>query len=86
MMKRGMLATLALIAVTAAAIGGCVVHAHPGHVHAMYGPPVVIETAHVHTDACGHFYYGGRWYYSSGHRHVVGCGHVWRGGMWVVVD
>jgi hypothetical protein len=76
---------LAILAVATAAAGGCIVEAHPHH-HRVYGPAVVIGAGHVHSEMCGHFYYGGHWYYSSGHRHVVGCGHVWRDGMWVVVD
>jgi len=86
MKKRGILAALALAAVTAIT-SGCIVVAHPGPgYHHIYGPVVVVGPGHVHTEYCGHFWYGGHWYLAEGHRHCVGCGHVWRGGMWVVVD
>ena len=83
MKKLMILATLAVI--TAFTAGGCIIETHPHH-HRVYGPAVVIGAGHVHSEVCGHFWYGGHWYYTEGHRHVVGCGHVWRGGMWVVVD
>ena len=81
-MKKMLFVALAALAV---ATGGCVVAAHPAH-HHVYGPAVVVETGHVHTEYCGHYHYNGAWYYANGHRHGPGCGHVWRGGMWVVVD
>jgi hypothetical protein len=68
---------LVLFGVTVA--GGCVVAAGP------HGEVAVIEAGHVHSEACGHYYYGGRWYYHAHHHHGPGCGHVYRGGVWVWV-
>ena len=62
-------------------LSACVVHGH--------GPcpdEVVIESGHVHSDYCGHYYSHSRWHYSHGHRHGAGCGHVWRSRTWVVID
>ena len=76
-----------LLAVSlAAALGGCVVHAH-GYVHhpAPTGEVVVVERVHVHSAACGHYWYDGRWYVHSGHVHAAGCGHHWNGSVWVAV-
>lgn len=82
-MKRMLIAAILLVGGAAA---GCIVHGPgPGH-HRVYGPAVVIGAAHVHSDHCGHFHYGGHWYHSHGHRHGPGCGHHFRGGMWIVVD
>ena len=78
--------TLATLILGGLAVGCVVYHDEPRHRHAVYGPAVVVETGHVHTDGCGHFHHGGSWYYAQGHRHGAGCGHVYRGGMWVVVD
>jgi hypothetical protein len=69
--------TLFLMIVALAAVGGCYVEAHP------VGEVAVIEAGHVHSDTCGHYYYGGRWYYAAHHQHGPGCGHVYRGGIWV---
>ncbi len=74
-MKKGLLILgIAVMGFTA----GCYVEAYPP-----VGAEVVVEPGHVHTEWCGHYYYGGRWYYSQGHRHGPGCGHVLRGGVWV---
>jgi hypothetical protein len=63
---------------------GCVVHDH-GHGHVrVYGPPVVIGVGHVHTDSCGHYSHGGRWYHAAHHRHGPRCGHTFSGGIWIV--
>ena len=75
--------TLLMLA-AAAGLGGCVVRA--GYVH--HAPPsgevVVVERVHVHTEACGHYWYNGAWYYHAGHRHAAGCGHVFVEGHWVL--
>ena len=72
---------LALLVIAACAIPlvGCVVH---GHTHT----EVVIESGHIHGDACGHYYYHGGWYIVANHRHYDGCGHVYRSNMWIYDD
>jgi hypothetical protein len=77
-MLRLLLLTLPLLA------AGCVVHGHGPHAH-VHGPVVSIEAGHIHDDACGHYYWGGRWYHAR-HAHGPGCGHHYRGGMWIHVD
>jgi len=75
---RTMKPLMLILALAAAAVtGGCVVPAHP------HGEVAVIETGHVHSEYCGHYYYGDRWYVHHNHRHGPGCGHVYRGGIWV---
>jgi hypothetical protein len=77
-----MLSALAI----AGLVGGCVVHDDRPYHHHTYGPAVVVETGHVHSESCGHYHHDGRWYHSANHRHGPGCGHVYRGGMWIVVN
>ncbi len=79
----------ALILAAALAVGagaaGCHVHrTGRGHVHAVFGPAIILEAAHRHSDHCGHFFHGGHWYHSHGHAHRGGCGHHFRGGIWIV--
>ena len=49
---------LLMIGFLAAALGGCVIHAHP------VGP-----RAHIHDDVCGHYWYNGTWYVAERHHH-----------------
>jgi hypothetical protein len=74
-----------LIAAALLLASGCVVHGHGRHGH-VHGPAVVLETGHVHTDLCGHYYWRGGWHHAHGHRHFAGCGHHFRGGLWIHVD
>lgn len=78
-----MLRTILSVALLATIVGGCVVHDH-GHHHPRYGPAVVVESGHAHSDHCGHYHHGSSWYHAAHHRHGHGCGHVHRGGIWIV--
>ena len=75
---------LTLTVLVGGAVSGCRVQAsmyvgHPHHVRL-----VTIEQAHVHTEACGHYWHEGHWYHWDGHHHGVGCGHVLVSGRWEV--
>lgn len=65
--------------------GGCIVVDDRPYHHHLYGPAVVVETGHVHSEFCGHYYYDGHWYYTRHHRHGPDCGHVYRGGIWIAL-
>lgn len=82
-MKRLILFAAGLF-LAACVLPGCLVHRHRGHVHGHghVDVEVAVPVVHVHDEFCGHYYYGGVWYYSAGHRHGHGCGHVHRGGRW----
>lgn len=72
---------MALVAsLMGAGAAGCVVHARAPH----GGVEVVLPMGHVHDDFCGHYHFGGRWYYYQDHRHGDGCGHVFIGGHWTI--
>ena len=74
-----MMRTFASVLVLATA--GCVAHVHsdsPGHGRTV----VVVETAHICSDSCAHFYLDGVWYVETGHRHGPGCGHYLVKGKW----
>jgi len=81
-MKALHLATTIVILAVATMVGGCVAP-HHGHVHA--GARVRIESGHICTGDCGHYYHRRHWYHHAGHVHGPGCGHAMRGGIWVVV-
>jgi len=69
----------------AALLGACVVRVQPFVHHAPpSGVVVAVERVHVHSAACGHYWFDGRWYFHSGHVHAVGCGHVFQEGTWVL--
>lgn len=67
-----------------AALAGCHIHSHHGTWHG--DDYVVIESGHVHSVDCGHYYHHGRWYHRPGHHHGPGCGHVHRDGIWIVIE
>jgi hypothetical protein len=66
-------------------LGGCVYAGVGVGVAVPLGPPVVVAHGHVHSAACGHTRYRGRWYHAARHRHGPHCGHVLRGGVWVLI-
>lgn len=86
----------AYLAVAALAfVPGCVVHVRElrpqRHVtvveeahEAPSGAVWVVETRHVHSDHCGHYWYNGQWYQVRGHVHGAGCGHIYHDGHWVL--
>ena len=48
------------------------------------GVECVVPLGHVHDDQCGHYHFGGRWYYIQDHHHSPTCGHVFVEGSWTV--
>ncbi len=48
------------------------------------GALVVVSGSHVHTDRCGHYRHGNRWFLLNGHRHGMRCGHAFTGGHWTL--
>lgn len=75
---------LAIAALLALALTGCVVHARQAPAHHHAARAVVVPAGHVHSHRCGHYRHGGHWYHLAGHLHRRGCGHVFVGGVWVV--
>lgn len=71
---------LALMAALMGSGAACVVA--PGGSHT--GIECVVPVGHVHDDLCGHYHFGGRWYYLHGHRHGNSCGHVVIEGAWTI--
>ena len=72
------LVSLLLLAIALMSLSGCVV---PGHRHARV---VVIETGHAHSEHCGHYRHGKKWYHAKGHKHGHRCGHHFVGGVWII--
>jgi hypothetical protein len=77
-MKSMLMALLVSLVGTGAA--GCVVHSRNPH----SGVETVVPLGHVHDDNCGHYHFGGRWYYCHDHRHGPGCGHINIEGSWTI--
>lgn len=73
-----------VLILAAAPLTGCVIHTYEGGGGG--GSEVIIETGHIHTEYCGHYYYHGGWYIMANHRHYDGCGHVYRYNMWIHDD
>ena len=72
--------SIALAAALAWGGAGCIVEAYPPH------GAVIIESGHVHSEWCGHYYHRGSWYIVAAHRHGPGCGHIFRGGVWILAN
>ena len=75
--------TILFAGMVGAGLSGCVVHGH-GHGRVRTGVEVTVPVGHIHSDHCGHYYHGNRWYHHGSHRHGHGCGHVYVGGRWVL--
>ena len=75
---------LLLALVLATFTAGCSAHVHPARLHHERSKVVVVRSGHVHSDACGHYRYEGRWYHVERHVHGKRCGHVKVRGVWVL--
>jgi len=69
-----------LVSLVGAGAAGCIVQSRNPH----SGVEVVVPLGHVHDEFCGHYHFGGRWYYSHEHKHGPGCGHVYIEGSWTI--
>jgi len=50
------------------------------------GQQVIINANHRHSLYCGHYRYGGRWYYIPQHVHGINCSHEIEAGVWVLEE
>ena len=69
-----------VVFLVASVAAGCIVQQRQPH----SGVECVVPMGHVHDDDCGHYHFGGRWYYIGDHRHSPTCGHVYVEGTWTV--
>ncbi|MEK7729508.1 MAG: hypothetical protein AAB354_13925 [candidate division KSB1 bacterium] len=72
------LASFMLLVTVMTSLAGCVAHRH------RHAQVVVIEAGHAHSEHCGHYRHGNRWYFVKSHRHGQRCGHHFVGGVWII--